>query len=133
MSFLFPPTKRQYITYALQCVRNNQNDSLPSCEKLIERILVENLTKTDTSSIRIHTQRKAMMAVYNIALNAVDSPNYRNVFGMLNATGEQFLYICRSLLEYFASVGYVSKCEYTDHLNFLIDCDLNFERYGLYP
>lgn len=72
------------------------------------------------------------MAVYNIALSAVDSSNYRNLFGVLNSTGEQFLHICRSSLDHFLSVGYVTQDEYSEHSDFLLDCDLNFERYGFY-
>ena len=133
MNFLFSPIKRQYIAHALYCVRRHQDATLPSCEKIVEQILVNNLAKTEVSGIRSNTKRKAEMAVYNIALNAVDSSNYRNLFGMLNPTGEQFLHICRSSLDHFFSVGYVTQGEYGEHSDFLVDCDLNVDRYSQYP
>ena len=133
MNFLLSPIKRQYIAHALYCVRRHQDASLPSCEKIIEQILADNLAKTGASGIRVNTQRKAEMAVYNIALSAVDSSNYRNLFGTLNSTGEQFLHICRSSLDHFVSVGYVTQEEYDEHSGFLVDCDLNTDRYSLYP
>lgn len=132
MNFLLSPIKRQYIAHALYCVRRHQDASLPSCEKIIEQILADNLAKTGASCICVNMQRKAEMAVYNIALSAVDSSNYRNLFGMLNSTGEQFLHICRSSLDHFISVGYVTQDEYNEHSDFLEDCDLNSERYSLY-
>lgn len=129
---LFSGYKRRYMKYALYCVRKYQDSSLPSCEEIIKTVLSESLVKAGVD-IRINTQKKAEMAVYRIALSAVDSANYRNLFGMLDSTGEQFLHICRSLLDHFLSAGYVTQDEYENHSSYLTDCDLNFERYGLYP
>lgn len=133
MHFLFSPIKQQYIAHALNCIRMHQDSSLPSCENIMKQALTDILVKAKASDIRINTQKKAAMAVYNIALNAVDSSVYRNIFGTLNPIGEQFLHICRSSLDRFIQVGYVTQDEYDAHSDFLADCDLNTDRYSLYP
>lgn len=124
---------KTYISYSRNLIIRLQRSDLPSCEDILISTIERSLKHCDISKIPSNPKKAAETSVYRTALAMIDSPDYRNLFGALSSTGEQLLHICHCSLDYFASVGYVSENEYNEHSDYLIDCDLNCERYSLYP
>ena len=128
MPFLFSPSKRKYLSQSLYMIRCAQNDSLPSCEDLLLRIISRSLKSRKTAG----SKQAAETIVYRISLSLFDSPNFRLPTGMPTAQGEQLLHICRKCLDHFLESGYISSEEFSDHSDYLTHCDLCFENYSIF-
>lgn len=131
MPFLFSPLKRHYLSHSLYFLRKMQDVSSASCESIFEQIITTSL-KSSNKKIPSKYQRAAEKIVYRIALDLFDSPRYRNLFGLPTPIGEQLLHICRNSLDYFREAGYITEEEYIEHSDYLNECNLSFEKYGIY-
>lgn len=125
---LIHPGKRRYLSQSLYVVRCNQSPTLPPCDDLFTSIIIKSL---NSCPWKCASKQAAETIVYRIALDLVDSPRYRYPLGTLTPTGEQLLHICRGCLNYYLTVGYVTREEYDEHSYYLTQCEHEFEQYSV--
>lgn len=131
MSFIFSPIKQKYLYHSRRFINSMESTELPSCVNLICNIVIKSLKQRRAVDIPQNPKRAAETAVYRIALNLFDSPQYRLPLGTPDRICEQLAHICRSSLDYFLEVGYISQEEFDEHCDYLKYCDLHFERYSV--